>query len=115
MDKSLDPRLRRGVTTCVKAVLMMHSQNANIALSDRCGAQGLFEYNQMSTLFNEVRGIAIASDILGLSIRFIADLLTMKYEIPPQTDPSSLLAKHELHFFKKASIKSHRMTQWKSS
>ncbi|KAF8992117.1 acyl-CoA dehydrogenase NM domain-like protein [Cyathus striatus] len=91
-----DPRVRRGVAACAKAVIILRSQACQVELSERCGAQGLFEYNQMSCFFSEVRGISIAEgDILGLSIRLVADIIMGKYELPPAADASSLLAKHE--------------------
>lgn len=88
-DYDLDPRTRHGIATAVKSVMLEHSQSSHLALSERCGAQGLFGYNQIvsllvrdilpitgaSVLFfdgfqSEMRGIAIAEgDILVLSIR----------------------------------------------
>jgi acyl-CoA oxidase len=48
-DSSLDMRIRHAVATCTKAVLVSSHQTMNQLVSDRCGAQGLFEYNQMAT------------------------------------------------------------------
>lgn len=42
-----DPRVQHGISTCVKAVMLQHCQASLLALSERCGAQGLFNYNQI--------------------------------------------------------------------
>jgi acyl-CoA oxidase len=46
-DSRLDRRVRHAIATCTKAVLVSNHQSMNLILSDRCGAQGLFDYNQM--------------------------------------------------------------------
>jgi acyl-CoA oxidase len=43
-----DLRVRHGIATCFKVAAVQLCQAANLSFSDRCGAQGLFEYNQMS-------------------------------------------------------------------
>jgi alkylation response protein AidB-like acyl-CoA dehydrogenase len=48
MDPALDPRVRHAVATAYKVVVVQAAQTANLALGDRCGAQGLFEANQLS-------------------------------------------------------------------
>ncbi|KAF7968691.1 hypothetical protein HWV62_29700 [Athelia sp. TMB] len=69
-DVDMDPRVRHGIAACFKVTAVQLSQAANISVSDRCGAQGVFEHNQMSVLHAEMRGIAIAEgDLLALSIR----------------------------------------------
>ncbi|KDQ27580.1 hypothetical protein PLEOSDRAFT_1076702 [Pleurotus ostreatus PC15] len=96
-DESEDPRVRHGVAAAFKAIAVQHSQAAHLALSERCGAQGLFDYNQICTQHAEMRGIAIAEgDILGLSIRLASELVLERYELPPPVQPDSLLASHEL-------------------
>jgi len=45
-----DLRARHGIAACFKVAAVQICQAANLAISDRCGAQGLFEYNQMSVL-----------------------------------------------------------------
>lgn len=50
-DDTLDPRVRHGIAICLKAVMVQHSQAANLALSERCGAQGLMDYNQFPIIF----------------------------------------------------------------
>lgn len=39
---------RHGIASIVKVVMLHHAQMANLTLGDRCGAQGLFEYNQLA-------------------------------------------------------------------
>lgn len=50
-DTSLDTRVRHGIAAVLKAVMVQHSQASAIAISDRCGAQGLFAHNQISSTF----------------------------------------------------------------
>ena len=45
-----DLRVRHGIAACFKVAAVQICQAANLAISDHCGAQGLFEYNQMSVL-----------------------------------------------------------------
>jgi hypothetical protein len=49
-NPKLDPRVRHAVATVHNAVVVQASQTANLALGDRCGAQGLFEANQFTTM-----------------------------------------------------------------
>ncbi|KAG2159261.1 uncharacterized protein EDB93DRAFT_276292 [Suillus bovinus] len=54
------------IAACCKAVMVQHAQTANYVLSERLGAQGLFEYDRLSDCYSEMRGISIAEgDILG--------------------------------------------------
>lgn len=50
MDDTLDPRVRHGVATCFKAISYRYAQSSHIALSERCGARGLFAVNQIVSL-----------------------------------------------------------------
>ena len=50
MDPSLDPRVRHAVATVHKVAMIQTAQAANLTLGDRCGAQGLFEANQLSAM-----------------------------------------------------------------
>ena len=47
----LDPQIRHGIAACAKAAIVQHSLAAALSISERCGAQGLFEMNQMSGTF----------------------------------------------------------------
>lgn len=89
-DTSLSLMIRHGLATVLKVVMAQHSQAAAMAISERCGAQGLFAHNQITTLHvsalefdiyllldaaedsrlqGTMRGISIAEgDILALSI-----------------------------------------------
>ncbi|KAF8172071.1 hypothetical protein BJ912DRAFT_932597 [Pholiota molesta] len=76
-------------------------RRSSITLADRCGAQGLFEHNQIIPMQNEIRGVTIAEgDVLVLSIRLASELLLGRYQLPAARYPDSLLAKHELGVFK---------------
>ncbi|KAG2754410.1 acyl-CoA dehydrogenase NM domain-like protein [Suillus brevipes Sb2] len=100
MDRNLDARVRHGVAACCKAVMVQHAQIANCSLSERLGAQGLFEYNRLSTFYSEMRGVSIAEgDILGLSMRLVEDTLTQKYTLALSTHPDGPLALHEIALF----------------
>lgn len=46
-DADVDMRIRHAIATCAKAVMISAHQTASILLSDRCGAQGLFNFNQI--------------------------------------------------------------------
>ncbi|KAG1814172.1 acyl-CoA dehydrogenase NM domain-like protein [Suillus variegatus] len=103
MDKNLDVRVRHGIAACCKAVMIQHAQVANYVLSERLGAQGLFEYNQLSNFYSEMRGVSIAEgDILALSMRLVADTLSQTYELPFSTHPDGPLAMHEISLFDEA-------------
>ncbi|TFY64942.1 hypothetical protein EVG20_g5770 [Dentipellis fragilis] len=92
----LDPRVLHALATIFKVTTTQHVQAANLALSERCGAQGLFAYNQISNQYANVRGNSIAEgDSLVISIRLASELLLERYELPASTHPSSLLARHE--------------------
>ena len=48
-DKALDVRIRMGVAATVKASMVQQCQASFFALSERCGANGLFQHNQIIT------------------------------------------------------------------
>ncbi|KAI0644435.1 acyl-CoA dehydrogenase NM domain-like protein [Trametes meyenii] len=99
-DTRLDGRVRHGIAAIFKGVMVQHSQQGALGVSERCGAQGLFAHNQMTCLHNEMRGIAIAEgDVLGLAIRLVNELLLGRYSMPPTSNPDSLLARHEAGLF----------------
>ncbi|KAF8903477.1 acyl-CoA dehydrogenase NM domain-like protein [Gymnopilus junonius] len=101
MNQSLDFRVRHAVATIMKVVVMQHSKAASLGLGDRCGAQGLFEINQLFSVFCDLRGSAIAEgDTLALSIRLASELLLRRYGVPTTNDPKSLLALHEEGLFR---------------
>ncbi|KAE9396301.1 acyl-CoA dehydrogenase NM domain-like protein [Gymnopus androsaceus JB14] len=113
-DSSIQFYVRHGVAAVLKVVAVRHAQDANLILSERCGAQGLFAHNGISEFHGDMRGIAIAEgDLLGLSIRLISEVLLGRYCLPASTHPSSPLSLHEkavlLECQKKlGSVNSHR-------
>lgn len=86
-DVSADFRVRHAMAAIHKVTMIQHAQAANLMLGDRCGAQGLFEVNQITAIHvslkcveskmllsqglqADMRGSAIAEgDLLGISIR----------------------------------------------
>jgi alkylation response protein AidB-like acyl-CoA dehydrogenase len=50
MDPAIDPRVRHAIATVHKVAMIQAAQAANLTLGDRCGAQGLFEANQLSAM-----------------------------------------------------------------
>jgi hypothetical protein len=46
-DEDEDFRVRHAIATCFKAVMIQHSQASCVAISERCGAQGILDYNQL--------------------------------------------------------------------
>ncbi|KAJ7184614.1 acyl-CoA dehydrogenase NM domain-like protein [Mycena filopes] len=81
-DSRLDSRVQHGIVACFKAVALRHVQDTALTLSERCGAQGMFNYNGISELHADMRGVAIAEgDILVLSIRLATELLLDRYSL----------------------------------
>ncbi|KZS99908.1 uncharacterized protein LAESUDRAFT_709568 [Laetiporus sulphureus 93-53] len=114
LDPSLDYRVRHAIASIMKVVMIQHAQEAHLTLSERCGAQGLFEVNQLNAMHADMRGTAIAEgDLLGISVRLATELLLGRYEIPHTSDENSLLYKHEAGMFAELrehlhEIKNHR-------
>ncbi|PPQ72286.1 hypothetical protein CVT24_004675 [Panaeolus cyanescens] len=91
-----DPPMKHFIAAIAKTTIQRSAQATILEVSDRCGAQGLAEANQMSSLHADMRGLAIAEgDLLVISIRFAMDLLRGRIVVPPYVYPHSLLAKHE--------------------
>jgi acyl-CoA oxidase len=69
LDLSVDPRVRDGLAAALKVVAVQAAQMGLYELSERCGAQGLFDYNQIIQLQLDMRGVSIAEgDSLVLCI-----------------------------------------------
>lgn len=49
-EAELDHRVRHGIATCLKVLAVPHSQDTNLSVSERCGAQGLMSFNQLAPL-----------------------------------------------------------------
>jgi acyl-CoA oxidase len=60
LDPNVDFRVRHGLAAILKATGVQHSQEANLGISERCGAQGLFEHNMFVNMHGDGRGCAIA-------------------------------------------------------
>nr|GAT43740.1 acyl-CoA dehydrogenase NM domain-like protein [Mycena chlorophos] len=83
-DDGVERSVRHGIAACFKAVVTRDGQDAMIKLSERCGAQGLFNYNMISQMHADLRGNAVAEgDILVLSIRLVTELLLNRYALDP--------------------------------
>ena len=50
MDPALDPRVRHAIATVHKVAMIQTAQAANLTLGEKCGAQGLFEANQLPAM-----------------------------------------------------------------
>ncbi|KAJ7691743.1 acyl-CoA dehydrogenase NM domain-like protein [Mycena rosella] len=109
-----DGPIRHGIATILKVVTINHAQRSLLDLMERCGAQGLFEMNQLSAMHKILQGAAIAEgDSLVLSIRLATEILLNRYAMIPSADSESLLAKHEIGVFNNcrqrlAQMSSHR-------
>ncbi|KAJ3839170.1 hypothetical protein F5878DRAFT_582170 [Lentinula raphanica] len=95
-DQKLHMFVRHAISTIFKATALQHCQSTLLALEERCGAQGLFGYNQIVRGHADMRGVCIAEgDILAISIRLVSELLQGKYRLPQPKYPDCLLYKHE--------------------
>ncbi|KAL4756026.1 putative acyl-CoA oxidase [Aspergillus foveolatus] len=100
MDQEIEYRVRHGVAATFKAVLAQAIQSTLFALAERCGAQGLFQYNGIIESQLEARGISIAEgDTLALCNRLASELLLGRYSMPAPENPSCLLARYERGIF----------------
>ncbi|EKM60026.1 uncharacterized protein PHACADRAFT_115441 [Phanerochaete carnosa HHB-10118-sp] len=99
-DITVDYRVRHAIAGILKATIVGHMNASAIAIADQCGVQGLFTHNQMTTIHNDARGIAIAEgDILVLSIKLATEMLQGRYKVPAARDQEGLLARHEAGLF----------------
>ncbi|KAJ5244032.1 hypothetical protein N7489_004128 [Penicillium chrysogenum] len=88
--------VQHAIGAMLKAILYKTSQACLFTLSERCGAQGLFENNHIIEAMLETRAMSIAEgDTLVLSIRLTSEILLNRHNMPSAKDPTSLLAKHE--------------------
>ncbi|KAL6897687.1 hypothetical protein GGI43DRAFT_424034 [Trichoderma evansii] len=93
---SFSPEVRHGFAVIHKSVFIQMAQGSIPELVERCGAQGLFQHNQIYEFDNMVRACAISEgDALVLSIRLAAELCLGKYKMPKATMPDCLLAQYE--------------------
>ncbi|KAI0398388.1 acyl-CoA dehydrogenase/oxidase [Xylariaceae sp. FL0594] len=102
-DSKLHPLVRHAVAVCFKATVTMDTQAALAELTDRCGWQGLFGYNQIIENAMALRGNSIAEgDYTVLCIRLVSEVLRGRYEIPKAKMKDCLLAKHEAGVWEEA-------------
>ena len=95
-----DPRERSAIGTIYKASMARIFKQTTDELIPCLGWRGLMDYNQISESVLAYQGHSIAEgDILVLSIRLASELLQGKYAVAPATDPSCLLARHEVGLF----------------
>ncbi|KAJ7863766.1 hypothetical protein B0H14DRAFT_3107587 [Mycena olivaceomarginata] len=95
-QEGTDLRVRQAWATIVKATLVEHSKTATLLLAERCGAQGLFAYNEMCSMHSSLLGLSTAEgDVLGTCIRLVSELLQERCHVPLSTHPTDLLALHE--------------------
>jgi acyl-CoA oxidase len=64
-NMSLDHRVRHTIASILKVTMITHAQAAHLSLSDRCGAQGLFEVNQLSGMFVSSMGHPVENMLTG--------------------------------------------------
>lgn len=64
-DVKLDYRVRHAVASILKVVMIQHAQAAHLTLGDRCGAQGLFEVNQLTAMHVSWRLSALYPGLTG--------------------------------------------------
>ncbi|KAJ7853758.1 acyl-CoA dehydrogenase/oxidase C-terminal [Mycena leptocephala] len=96
LDSSLGPFVQHGIATSFKAIAVRDSLTSLDLLAERCGAQGIFGFNQITLMHGNMQGIAIAEgDVLVLSIRLATELLLERYSMPPTNNPRSLLSLYE--------------------
>ncbi|RAH42161.1 uncharacterized protein BO95DRAFT_476084 [Aspergillus brunneoviolaceus CBS 621.78] len=110
-DPTLAGPVRHALGVCVKAVLSKAVQHSGFHLAERCGAQGLYEYNHIVESQLESRGIAVSEgDTLVPSIRLTTELLLNRYAVPQPRHPATLLAQHETGLLAAARTRLHTMS-----
>ncbi|KAJ5591626.1 acyl-CoA dehydrogenase/oxidase [Penicillium hispanicum] len=114
VQPGLHPAVRHGIATALKAVVSAAPQRNLLELSDRCGAQGLYEHNHIVQSHSEFRGGIIAEGdalVLCISMKIFilldlgrmltgvpglaSELLLGRYKMPPARNPDSFIARHE--------------------
>ncbi|OAQ59041.1 acyloxidase [Pochonia chlamydosporia 170] len=106
IDQFMSPTLvgdvRRAIATVFKATVMKQARVLT-ELSERCGWQGLYAFNQISELLSTFLGNTVAEgDTLVLCIRLASELLGNKYTLPEPRDPTMPLAVLEKGLFEEA-------------
>ncbi|KAB8237929.1 acyl-CoA dehydrogenase NM domain-like protein [Aspergillus alliaceus] len=95
-DPNLQPTVRHAIGAIFKAVMSQAVHPTLYALSERCGARGLYAYNHIIESQLDCRVSSIAEgDTLALSIRLATELLLDRYQLPPARYSTCILAQHE--------------------
>jgi len=99
-EQSYELPVRKAIGTVFKCTVVKNVLSSIHALSERCGAQGLFQHNYFNCLFETDRGIGIAEgDVLVVCIKVISEILLGRYSLPPPVDSSHILSQHETMLF----------------
>ncbi|KAF7295852.1 hypothetical protein HMN09_01128600 [Mycena chlorophos] len=89
-------RVRHGIATCFKVVALRMGLQASLELSERCGAQGLFNYNRLSESFLDLQR-ATLSDCLAIELlqgRYTLDEAFFAHLTNPPSENTNPLARH---------------------
>ncbi|KAI8628509.1 putative acyl-CoA oxidase [Xylariaceae sp. FL1651] len=102
-NTKLSGEIRSAVAVCFKASVSPDAQITLTELADRCGWQGLFEYNKIVEVAMAIRGNGIAEgDYTVLCIRLVSEVLLGRYELPEAKMKSCQLARHEAGVWQEA-------------
>ncbi|KAL7950218.1 hypothetical protein V8C42DRAFT_361209 [Trichoderma barbatum] len=99
VDKDVDDRWRHAIAVIVKATVVRDCLSCMETIRERCGTQGLLQWNHMAQLISDLKGGAIAEgDVLTLCTRLLGELSIGKYPLTlPPADSTSLAKKaHEV-------------------
>ncbi|KAI2624063.1 acyl-CoA dehydrogenase/oxidase [Xylaria nigripes] len=103
LDKNLSMEARHGVAVCFKTSVGQTTQHSINEVTERCGWQGLFGYNQMIETGMAIRGNGIAEgDYTVLSIRLASELLLGRYKLPAPRMKTCALARYEAGLWQEA-------------
>ncbi len=72
-DEKTPHQSRHAMATIFKAVVMDHAQVSHFQLSERCGAQGLFDYNQIVTQFVSLTDISLIAFMANSCVLVVRD------------------------------------------
>ncbi|KAI1392473.1 putative acyl-CoA oxidase [Hypoxylon trugodes] len=99
----LSSAVNHSVATCFKATVGPATQITLVQLADRCGWQGLFNYNRIIEMASTLKGNGIAEgDYTVLCIRLVSEVLLGRYELPPAKIKDCRLARHEAGVWQEA-------------
>ncbi|KAI0425065.1 acyl-CoA dehydrogenase/oxidase [Xylaria sp. FL1042] len=117
LDTELSMEVRHAVAVCFKTAVGIDTQETINELSERCGWQGLFAYNEIIEMGLALRGNAVAEgDYTVLCIRLASEVLLGRYKIPEARVKACLLARHEAGVWKETQdmIQSLGITDYRS-